>query len=78
MYGNLVKDNMICGSVRLKGSFEQFTQQVVNFGRPKLQKLAKSDIVYRVVLYRVKISNLKEFKDDRGIISVKNESNILR
>lgn len=78
MYGNLVKENMICGSVRLKGSFEQFTQQVVNFGRPKLHKLAKSDIVYRVVLYRVKINNINEFKDDRGIICAKAESNLSR
>ena len=78
MYGNLVKENMICGSVRLKGSFEQFTQQAVNFGRPNLQKLTRSDIVYRVVLYKVKINNLKEFKGDKGIFCVKTNGNILR
>jgi hypothetical protein len=59
LYGNLVKENMICGSIRLKGSFERVVQQKILFGECKKQKLSKNDAVYRVSIYQLSIDNWK-------------------
>ena len=56
MYGNLVKDNLICGSVRLKGSFEKFTQQKMDFSFRTKPKLNKNDLVYRVSIFKVRMN----------------------
>lgn len=78
MYGNLVKDNMICGSVRLKGSFEIFTQQRVDFSMRKKPKLTKNDVVYRVSIFKVRMNAWGELRDDKGIATIKVGENIIR
>ncbi len=62
---------MICGSVRLKGCFERFTQQAVDFSLRKRPKLNKNDRVYRAAIFKVRMNAWKDLKDDKGIASIK-------
>lgn len=51
LHGNIVKENQICGSVKIKGTFKR-TLQAKYEPRPKpIEKLSKKDIVYKIVLF---------------------------
>lgn len=73
MYGNLVKEKLICGSLRLKGQFERIKQQKIKFTDSKNQRLSKKDIVYRVLIHRFDLINWKEYKGDKGTLIITRE-----
>lgn len=73
LHGNIVKDNKICGSLKLRGKFKRIFQQRIFFPGEKLGKLTKKDVPYRLVLYALEFNQLQDYEGDQGWINLVNE-----
>lgn len=75
LHGNIVKDNQICGSVKIKGRFKRVSQNVFKPKSKEVEKLSRNNIVYKLVIYSLSLANFSNHEDSKGLLTVRSKEN---
>ena len=72
LFGNIVKENQVCGSLKIKGRFIKLLQKQLIFKEKMGLRLQQKMVVYRLVLCSLSIDGMGDFKGDKGYLLIKN------